>query len=68
MSEPAVIDVAYFAETPEIRDAVLLSSKIRVETLNRCYAISGYETMPRDEKLKLYDSIQAQVTRELTPT
>jgi hypothetical protein len=66
MNDPVVIDVAYFAETPEIRDAMLLSSKIRAETLKRCYAMPGYENLPHDEKLKTYDSINAQVAKELS--
>ena len=65
MDEPVVIDIAYFADTPEMRDELLLSSKVRTMTLDRCYAIQGYETMPRDEKLKIYDRVQSEVKREL---
>lgn len=65
MNDTSVINIAYFAKTPEIRDAVLLSSKIRNMTLDRCYAIPGYATLTNEEKLRIYDTIRDTVTKEL---
>lgn len=64
MENPSVINVAYFAETPEIKDTVLLSSRTRHLTLDRCYAIPGYENLPIEEKNRIYDKILKKIKKE----
>lgn len=64
MENPSVIDVAYFAETPEIRNAVLFSSKIRHSALMRCHAIPGYENLPTEEKNRIYDKMLEEIKKE----
>ena len=73
MEDSAVISVAYFHDDPKVRDAVLLSDRIREETLKRCFAIPGFELLviashrdkeARKEGNRIYDSVCAQVTAE----
>jgi hypothetical protein len=58
MSE-TIISVAYFAETEEIRNAVLQSDTIRRRTLKACYEIPGYEALPLSDKNRAYDAVKS---------
>jgi len=54
-----IISVAHFAKDETIKNAVLRSDEIRQKTLNHCYSIVGYKSLPLNEKNKIYDSIKA---------
>lgn len=64
MNDDIIIDVAYFAEDPEITRGLLRASKARAEKLRRAYLIPGYENLPYTEKLAIYDKISAEVNKE----
>lgn len=66
MDNPSVINIAYFAETPEMKNTLLLYSKIREMTLDQCYAIPDYENLPPAEKDRIYDSIHTKIVKEMT--
>lgn len=52
----------------DIKNVVERSTKIRAETLTRCYNIPGYDAMSHDDKIKIYDKIHKEVEAELTDT
>ncbi len=54
-----IISVAHFAKDETIKNAVLRSDEIRQKTLNYCCSIVGYESLPLNEKNKIYDSVKA---------
>ncbi len=62
-----VISVAHHADNEQIKQAILLSDKIRAATLKRCCAIPGYLELPLKEKNKVYDNIKTKVEKELIP-
>ena len=59
-----VLSVSAFAQNSKIAEAVRKSDSIRAETLNRCYAMSGYAELPRAEKNRIYDSVKKIVEQE----
>ena len=54
-----IISVAHFAKDETIKNTVLRSDEIRQKTLNYCYSITGYESLPLNEKNKIYDMVKA---------
>lgn len=60
-----IISVAYFTKNGTIKNAVLKSDEIRQKTLNHCYSITGYESLPLNEKNKIYDTVKALYTNEI---
>lgn len=59
-----VRSVAAFAEE-DVRKSVVMSDRIRKETLDRCYSLDGYKNLPREEKNKVYDRVKKEVEKEL---
>lgn len=54
-----IISVAHFTKDETIKNAVLKSDEIRQKTLNHCYSITGYESLPLNKKNKIYDTVRA---------
>lgn len=66
---PGCVDISANPDLSEdIKNVVERSTKIRDETLTRCYNIQGYDAMSRDDKIKIYDKIHEEVEAELTNT
>lgn len=51
----------------ELREAIVLSDRVREETLRRCYAIPSYAGKPLRWKNRYYDLIRSRVIAELAP-
>lgn len=60
-----VSNIACCAGTDEIKKALVHLADLRTETLRRCYAMEGYETLPLAEKNKIYDRTKRQIEEEL---
>ena len=56
-----IINVAYFADDPLIKNSLLFYSDIRYKTLDYCESIPGYTEMTKDHKLKIYDSARYEI-------
>ena len=55
----------YYAESQEVKKAVLESDALRNETLHICYGIPGYTLLSREDKIKLYDLVKKSVSMNL---
>ena len=60
-----IVSVAYYAESEEIKRAVLLSDYVRAETLRRLCALPSYGCKPLKWKNLYYDYFKKQVLREV---
>ena len=60
-----IVSVAYYADSEEVKKAVLQSDYIRNETLNRLTALPSYSCKSLAWKNRYYDYFKKQVIKEL---
>lgn len=58
----SVFSVAHFADTAQMRDAILRSDELRHMTLDACYNIPGYLNLEREDQKQLYTLVQKALT------
>lgn len=49
----------------DMRKQIVLSDKIREETLTRCCSIIGYKDLALQDKNRIYDKVKREVEKEL---
>ena len=59
----SIISIAHFAENEDIKKTVLKSDEIRRKTLDHCYSLPGYESLPLTEKNKVYRKVMELYTK-----
>ena len=60
----SVVSVSSVCEG-SLRDEIILSDRVRAETLKRCYAIPSYQYKPLAWKNRYYDLIHERVKKEV---
>lgn len=56
----AVVNVGAFADK-DIRATLTKMANIRTATLEKCYSMAGYDTLPLDEKNAIYDKVRKEI-------